>query len=303
MDDSPTTSARHQAETLIEKLKEIHRELGTSPGPQRLEALRGTLQEALTKFESSEVPSIVAAAQEMMGKPENTEGASAGVLEEENRRLREEIDALRSCPQAETTISGAEALNALESIKDGLRRCTQGENISAEELDLPESEARLYRLAKELLRFALDYEVGLNALLFQFSIGVSSKFDTQIRKGFQRIVRDRFRACLEDKEGSLAALKESLQRNHRFLIDLNLSYDNCLRQGTRTMLEEMDPSPVVQEHKKWIGYDWNGAVRSLTRLHGDLSNLSREELWERFFYTPFREKLAGYLDMDDEDEP
>ena len=103
------------------------------------------------------------------------------------------------------------------SIKDGLRRCVKGENVSAADLGLPESESRLFRLIKALLRFALDYEVGLNALLFQFSIGVSSKFDTQLQQGFQRIVKDRFAACLDNEEGSLEKLKErELELSVRF---------------------------------------------------------------------------------------
>ena len=49
-----------------------------------------------------------------------------------------------------------------------------------------------------------------------------------------------------------------------------------------------------------LGHDWAGAVQSLTQMHGDFSNLTREELWERYFFPPFRDRLAGYLELEED---
>lgn len=307
MDEQHTDGASRRAEKLIEKLRAVRRNTAGAPEGERLAALVKVIEENLDDVHEPELSRILENAQdsvsprshaatdtEVAGLRQQCESLheKLGLAEQESEDLRREISAMQE-PSA-----NASDLETLEAIKDGLRRCVKGENVSPEDLGLPDSESRLFRLVKALLRFALDYEVGLNALLFQFSIGVSSKFDTQLQQGFQRIVKDRFAACLENEEGSLEKLKESLHRNHKFLIDLNLSYDSCLHEGTKQLLAELNPEPIIKKHKRFFGHDWAGAAKTVSQLHGDLSNLNREELWERFFYTPFREKLASYLDPD-----
>ena len=115
-------------------------------------------------------------------------------------------------------------------------------------------------------------------------------------EGLQEQVRERFRACLENKEGSLHELTEVLERNARFLIDLNRSYQASLYEGNQSMLTRLDPRPILEGHKRVLGSDFEGAWKTISRAQADLVNLSRAEMWEQFFVGPFRDKLAGYQD-------
>ena len=108
--------------------------------------------------------------------------------------------------------------------------------------------------------------------------------------------RDRFRACLDNKQGAQQALKEALARNARFVVDLNGGYNAALSEGTRALLEELEPQPILDEHKRMLGFDYEAAWKVFVRQQGDLGNLTRSELWERYYSKPFQAKLSGYLD-------
>jgi hypothetical protein len=90
-------------------------------------------------------------------------------------------------------------------------------------------------------------------------------------------------------------LKDVLQRNSRFLIDLNKAYSDSFHQGVQAVLKELDPQPILEEHKRMLGHNFEEAWQAYARAQGDLATLPRSELWERFFFQKFREKLSDYL--------
>jgi predicted component of type VI protein secretion system len=121
--------------------------------------------------------------------------------------------------------------------------------------------------------------------------------DTQQIKGMKEEVRDRFRSCLEDREGSVAALQAALEKKKSFLIDLNQAYQSSLYEGTREMLGQLDPQPIAEAHRKpIIGVDHGEAWKALGRVQNDLASASRNEMWERFFFEPFRSRLSRHLE-------
>ena len=93
-------------------------------------------------------------------------------------------------------------------------------------------------------------------------------------------------------------MKEILQRNSRFLIDLNRAYSVSMTTGTQSLLSELDPQSILDTKKGVFGFNYQDAWKSISRDHGDLINLSRTELWERFFMQPFQEKLSGHLEQE-----
>jgi hypothetical protein len=214
----------------------------------------------------------------------------------ERDRMREEVERLRDQPTTAPPVPVPAAAGELGKVREGLLRVSFGEDVTAESIGLPPTEARVFRLIRALLNFALKYELGLNLLLAEFKIGPAGDADTQLTQGLQEQVRERFRACLENKEGSLQELSATLERNARFLIDLNRSYQASIFEGNRTMLDRLDPRPILESHKRVLGSDFEGAWKSISRVQADLSNLSRAEMWEQFFMKPFQEKLGDYQD-------
>jgi len=314
MSDNRGADADATASRVADKLKKVREASAELPEGDRRDAFRRTLDEELGAFAGEDADRILTSikdrfvsearqAESRLDELEKQTQALAAQLQAvsaERDRLHEEIGRLRdqpsSTPAAVAPVAVSGAGGDLGKVREGLMRVSRGEEVTPESIGLPPSEARLFRLIRAMLDFALKYELGLNLLLAEFKIGPAGDADTKLIQGLQEQVRERFRACLENKEGSLHELNEVLERNARFLIDLNRSYQGSLYEGNQSMLNRLDPRPILEGHKRVLGSDFEGAWKTISRAQADLVNLSRAEMWERFFVGPFRDKLSGYQD-------
>ena len=312
MSENRGANADATASRVADKLKKVREASADLPESDRRDAFRRTLDEELGEFPGADADRILTSvkdrfveearhAETRLGELEKqTEALSAQLqaVSTERDRLHDEIERLRdqssSTPTATPPVAAVSGGGDLGKVREGLLRVSHGEDVTAETIGLPPSEARLFRLIRAMLDFALKYELGLNLLLAEFKIGPAGDADTKLIQGLQEQVRERFRACLENKEGSLHELTETLERNARFLIDLNRSYQASLYEGNQSMLNRLDPRPILEGHKRVLGSDFEGAWKTISRAQADLVNMSRAELWEQFFMGPFRDKLAGY---------
>jgi len=300
---------------LVERLSAARTMQKDAPEPQRRELFRQTLEEALQGLSAKESGVVLAGMRERLiqraaeredrltqqddriAKLE-TELAAAN---QEADRLSAENRKLQQAPSRQPPAAAAAAADgggSLQRLREALITMATKPNITAESIGLPASEARFFSLMQELLRFAIDYEMGVNLLLAEFSIGPAADMDTKMVRGLKQQVRARFRACLEDRDGSMQALKEILKRNARFIVDLNSAYAKSIHEGGQAMLDELDPQARLDAHKRMIGFNFEEAFRDVERTHGDLSQLSRGEVWERYYFDSFRLMLASYLDQD-----
>jgi hypothetical protein len=309
MSDNRGANVDATVNRVADKLEKVREASADLPESERRSAFRQTLDEELGELGGEDAEQILVSIKDRFVDEARQRETRSRELEQQTQaltaqlqavsterdRLREEIERLRdqsTAPAAAATSAGGD----LGKVKEGLLRVSHGEEVTPESIGLPPSEARVFRLIKAMLDFALKYELGLNLLLAEFKIGPAGDADTKLIQGLQEQVRERFRACLENKEGSLQELTETLERNARFLIDLNRSYQASLYDGNQSMLNRLDPRPILEGHKRVLGSDFEGAWKTISRAQADLVNLSRAELWEQFFVGPFREKLAGYQD-------
>jgi len=286
---------------LIGKLESVRQACAESPEDDRRQAFRNALDEELRGIPENAQPAVVAAVRDGLVQDAREREQRIQALEGEVAQLRSSLASLKQ--ENETLRDGGAAPVAaggdgsgLAKLRDGLLMLTENRQVSPESIGLPPAHARLFRLIHELFQFAIGYEMGVNLLLAEFSIGPAADMDTKMMSGFKQIVRARFRACLEDKEGSLAALKEILTRNSRFVVDLNRAYASSLYPGSQALLSEMEPQPILDKNKRMIGFDYEQAWNTFARFHNDLAGLSQGELWERFFSESFQESLSSYLD-------
>jgi len=288
---------------LVDKLESVRRDCADAPEEQRRQAFRQTLERELEGLPSDAVDAVLTAVRERLIHDARERERKFEELQTEVSQLRASLDSLTQENEALKAQGGAKQAapspgGNLEKIRDGLRALTKNKEVTPESLGLPPSEARLFRLIQQLVRFALGYEMGVNLLLAEFRIGPTAEMDTRMMQGMRQEVRDRFRACLEDQKGSLAKLKEILDRNSRFVVDLNRAYTACIYEGSRSLLSEIDPQPILEQHKRMMGHDYEKAWGSLSRSQADLAALSSNELWERFYFKVFRERLSDYLGKD-----
>jgi hypothetical protein len=293
---------------LVSKLKEVRGQIEGRPTDQRRRDLMRALQEELAGLSEEEAGRRIEQAREtLVGEARDRERSLEGVQGEVSR-LKAEVEVLKAArevlarenQQLRKTLEGAEAQGgssqSLEKIRAGLRKMADGDEVTPDAIGLPPSEARLFRLAQELLGFALKIEFSVQSLLADF--GAVRGADTMFIRGMDKMIRNRFRACLENKQGSIQALREGLDKNLRFLLQLNDAYLAATRKGVPSLLAELDPEQLLEQHRGRLMTNYEEAFRSFSTRHTDLANLTPKEAWERFFQQAFREKLEEVVAPD-----
>ncbi len=309
MDGHQTGAAGDDAATraFVEKLKAVRQACEGHQDDELRETLRLALRAELGGLPEVEVGRRLDLARDyLIGEARQREQAlqrleaevrrlasDTGALRAERDRLAEENARLRAAPGHPADRPGLD--ETIAKMRDGLHLLTQGKEVTPESIGLPQSEGRLFRLVGELLLFALNYETGVHALLQEIDVGPG--MGTVLRKKQKRIIEDRFRACLDNREGSIQALQEALTKNSRFLPELNEAYTAAVRQGVQSLLNDLDPQPILDENKGALGMiNFEKAWRAFSNRHSDLGSLPPADVWERFFQETFKKKLADYLE-------
>lgn len=182
--------------------------------------------------------------------------------------------------------------DALGRLRVSLATTANTGDIPSDRADLPASEYRLVRLTQELLKFALDYDRGIQAFLMGLSI--TNELDTRQIARQEELVKKRFLDCLEDQDGSLGRLRDALERNRRFVLDLNEAYTRAIPEGVRTILRELDPNSMLESKKGRFGIkDPGEALRALGERNAMLMETPAQELRARYFEPSIRTALTG----------
>lgn len=308
MSQNPGSNIDESASRLLERLTTLRRENADSPESDRREAFQRALDQELAGQPADTAKRVVAAVRERLIAEARERDSRFAELEAELTQLRGQLESVRTerdrldqeirqvkADSAAATPSASVSSDSTQRIREALFKGSRGEKVDANTIGLPSNDARLFGLFQELLSFTLLYEQSVNVLLQSLQIGPG--MDTQQIKGMKEEVRDRFRSCLENKEGSLKALQAALEKKKSFLIDLNQAYQASFYEGTRSVLAQLDPQPIAEAHRKpIIGVDHGEAWKSIGRAQNDLASASKNELWERFFVEPFRAKLARHLE-------
>ena len=315
------------AKELARKLREIRNEMAYQPWRQRRDAMRRCLEHELGGLPKGQLGGALGAVRREL---QNADGAGSDHgesqaeiknLQAERERLVQERDRLRQ----ELAATGEAAARAekleqenerLRQTLTGLRRSKTDSGVpggvgtlregfiraldtatapDAGELGLEGPSAALFRAVCEVLNFARNYDLGLNSLILDIS-GKLDSHGTTMAVMTRKIFRKRFVESLDGDEAAMTRLKETLKSNLRFLLMLNDAYLSCLRPGVQGVLGELSPQETLAKHKKLLHYDYDGAFKSLQRGHGDLTNLTRDELWESYFSETVRRKLGDYLE-------
>jgi hypothetical protein len=308
MSQNPGMNIDESAARLLERLTALRQANADATEGDRREAFQRALDQELAGQPADTAKRVVAAVRERLIAEARERDSRLGGLEQELTQLRGQLESVRAerdrldeevrrvkTESAAATPGAPVSSDSTQRIREALFKGSKGETVDAETTGLPPNDARLLGLFQELLSFTLLYEQSVNVLLQSLQVGPG--MDTQQIKGMKEEVRDRFRACLENKEGSVEALQAALEKKKSFLIDLNQAYQASLYEGTRAMLSQLDPQPIAEAHRKpIIGVDHGEAWKTIGRAQNDLVSASKNELWERFFIEPFRSRLARHME-------
>jgi hypothetical protein len=290
---------------LVARLREVHEAAeGKRPSEVR-RALDEALREGIAGVPETEARAMIVDARAELAGRRPSVGADAGSAREimalraevadlradrarlaaENRALQTEKHELVTHP--EPRASG----DVMERLQSGLLRVVRGERLTPETVGIPREFERLFKLMVDLIRFVIDVDTTRVHWIRDIDIGPQGGgMNTQIFQDMQSIVRKRFEAVLDNKDGSLKALSESLKDNHRFLFAIITAFNDALSAGSQAVLQELDPPPILEAHRgRVMGYDYEKAWKEITRRHGDLRDLSQAEFYLRYFKEPFVE--------------
>lgn len=240
--------------------------------------------EAARRIEAARA-SLVEEARGRLVRLEAAERAKVA-LEAERDRLAAEVATLRqsAAPPGED--------DSIRAIRQALLQVAHGTRVDANALPLSPDRKRFFRLFQELLEFAMRIDEAVQFFQIQERGGGST-----IMKGVKREVQKRFRDSLDNKEGSVAGLRDKLLENTKFLVSLAGAYRTAATRGGKQILSELDPEPIAQEHRSaMLGVNYEKAWRKLEDRHQDLTILANEEIWEQFFQEPFLGALKEQLD-------
>lgn len=289
---------------LFEKLKAVQQACAGKPAEERLRSLQAALAEELRP--GTDGDARLAALRGYLAGQGGDAARQLDTLTSEVSRLREEVRTLRDERdrlQRQLTVlepaGGAAATGSedgsLERLRAGLLQIAEDRKVSAEEAKIPAEQAVLFQTMTELLRFALDLEIGLQGFLRASEVGEVGMMGTRQFAEHERIIRSRFRACLQKRDASVEPLKEVLGSNLRFLLGLHSAYDTSIEAGTRAILALLEPQQILEETRGRLGLNHQEAWKKISRLLTELGALDRGEIWERYFETPFREQLRKSL--------
>ena len=298
---APSTTA--VATSLAEKLETLRTSLAGAAEPELRDACRQALEEATGSLEPPERDAVLEALRGKLIDDARERVQQSQRLRDRNAELEQEVVALRAERDrlqaqldaaggaADAPISAPPSGDALQRFRAGMKRIAEGKKITAASVGLNEQDTRFLELCNELLKFALDYEMGINLLRAEMKLGATRGMDTQMIQGMKQEIRAKFKASVDNKPGALEALRASLADNAKFVVAINGAYNKALSEGAQTLLAELDPQALLDKHKRMLGHDYEKAFQELQRVQGDLAQLGRRELWERFYADPFKAQM------------
>lgn len=177
----------------------------------------------------------------------------------------------------------------LDAFRSALRACAEGRE-PAGAAGSP-SERELHELLVELFRFAQAVDAGVAYFLME--LGAGPGMSTLQMKTSNQMIGNRVLALLDARPKALEGVRETLQRDRRFLLDLNEAYRAAIPRGIAKLLAELEPGEVAKKHRRLFGLlGAREALVDLGRKHAELAALPGPDLLERYFVEAFRDELA-----------
>ncbi len=285
---------------LLERLRGVRDALADRPAQEVQESLTKALQDELAGSPQEAEPTLDALRSRLVDDSRKRQERLTFLETERERLLAEEDRLKRENARLESVVSAAGPVaGGLEPLRTGLRRFLEGEAVSAEDLGLPQGDARLFRFTRELLRFVIRFQQSVADLEKAIGVGDAGEMYSVIFDKYKEGLKDRFRACLEDQEGSLKALKGDLERNVSLLVYLNAAHVRTLPEAMKEVLAEIAPERLLEQAKGGrfqLGANYEKAWKLLVSRHHSLTTLPPGDAYETYAHNKFLEHLSRCLD-------
>ena len=172
-----------------------------------------------------------------------------------------------------------------------------GQSVDLRGLGLGEADLQTVELGVELLRFAQAIDIGVTYFLLELNVGPA--LNTVQLRGYGQTVANRIAEVAAGRQGALESLRRALERNRKFLLDLNEAYRKAIPEGVLNLLRPLSPRDAAMRHRRFLGlFGASAALEDLGTVHADLAAAPPEDLLQRFFVEPFQRELAQRLGLE-----
>ena len=279
--------------------RELDLQLAEVPAAERaamLERAMGTLRPASTAGDEGGAAAArlqsqldaMRADREALAKERDALRVARDALLRENATMRGELETRGGPPSASPAAGGS-----FEAFRSGLKDAVAGKKVEPEKLGLGSTEVRLFRLTQELVNFIYMLERARIMFLNQVEVGQAGLMGTQLLKGYQDQVRKQILAVLNDEEGSIRKLRKTMDAQNRFILGIPDAFQGAIPTAVAGILAELEPDPILARSRK-ILTDYERAWGDFSRTHSDLTNLTPDEIWDRYFKQAFKIKLGEW---------
>lgn len=182
----------------------------------------------------------------------------------------------------------------LDPLRAVLLAAAQGKELDPGRVGLAGTDATLAGLCAEFLRFAAAIDLGVQYFLLELNVGPA--LNTLQMRGQGKLLTNQVKEALERPGSSLVGLRETLERNRKFLILLNEAYRAAIPGGVQKLLSEVVPQESRQAGTAFMA--WMKAKRALADLSvkaGEVEDLPPADLIQRFFQQSFQDELVRLL--------
>lgn len=314
------SAGEDRGERLVERLREVRRGLSGAPARARREALRKELDGQLRSLPAADRGPLIERAlgrlrpegggdpqaeRELGRRLNETKAKLDDAVAERAKLARERDAAIAARDAAAARVAAVEAelaakraapagAGGMDGFRAGLKAAIEGKKVDPASLGLAPADGRLFRLVREMIDFLHMLEVARAGFLKDLAVGAEGGMGTRMWDDFQRQVRRRVLAVLNDEPGSVKAVQEVLKQQNEFVFSLPEAFRQSIPVGTKALLDELDPEPILETSKRFLMTDWEKAWGALVQARGDLVNLTKGELWERYFKPPFKEEIGKW---------
>jgi hypothetical protein len=303
---------------LIERLNAVQREHQNEPARKRRTTLAQEIEQQLAGLPPAERVAVV---EQALGaiRPSRSVAGPAAAAGGEDRAFSERLDAavaeteallkerdgLRTTrdalmrengklrAQLDAPAPAGSSGGSHDAFRSGLKEAFEGRKVDPVKLGLPASDVRMFRLPQELMVHVQMLDIIRIEVLNKLDIGAVGKMRTVLLEKYKQEIRKQILAVLNDQEGSVRKLRESLEAQKNFILGIPQAVESAVPIAMAALLAVLAPDPILARSKK-IMIDHQRAWEDFTRLHSDLSNQSNEEFWDNYFKDAFREKLSAW---------
>jgi len=294
MTENPMRAMDSEARHLLEQLLRTRQSVREASEAERREALLETLRAGVPANDPAAANTRLDAVRQLVLLQARDAQELGERMAAETERLASEVQRLEA---ENSRLRSTKPDTLLRILREGLRQIADDETPDPPPAGLPAEDGAMLLLLEELLTFAIRVQTGVEVFLLDARSGLDSS--KSMVRPFARATRSRLKDCLAGKAGALDALRQALNRDSRFLIQINGAYLGAISGGSKSLLEELNPGPLAETARsKFRGIDHEKAWEIYETRHSDIASLSRAEMWERFFQEPFRQALDTQKESD-----